>query len=98
VILICVCALSAETQFFWGAFQFKLVETGTDNYTAFADIRLSEARNLGKIEFQLFENDKQLGSFSERHLFLRKGKIISQRFGLGKLHDRLTDTEFINIV
>ena len=98
VILICVSALSAETQFFWGAFQFKLVETGTDNYTAFADIRLSEARNLGKIEFQLFENDKQLGSFSERHLFLRKGEDNFNRdLALEKLHDRLTDTEFINI-
>ncbi len=98
VILFCVSAVSAETYLFWGSFKFKFIETGVNNYTALADIRISEARNLGKIEFQLFENDKRLGSFSEKHIFIRNEDTQTNKdLALEELHDRLTDTEFINL-
>lgn len=83
----------------WGVVNLELKPTGKNSFLGIASINITQVRNLGKVGFQLYDNDIAVSSFEEKHVYLYKSASKSNiELTLHDKFDKLSDVAFNKIV
>ncbi len=79
----------------WGVVNLELQSTGKNNFLGITSVNITQARNLGKVGFQLYVDDILLNSFEEKHIYLyNKSDKLRNEIPLHDRFDKLSDAAF----
>ncbi len=94
----CVSGWCTEVTLSWGVVTVDLKAITPKDFVGVAQVEQNKAANIGRVDFQLYKDQKSVNLFKEKHLFLMNKEGAQRELTFRLNSNRLTDNEFGDIV